>query len=264
MDADRARAWLAGRPHHGGIAAFAAGLALAPAPPWASIALAACAAGALAAARLARLAPLVAGLVAAGALVGAWRIDAIDRSAERAGPAGAAVAGRAVVLEAPRRSQFGSSAIVRMESGRARGAKVLARADGAMRWPADGEVGTIVALSGSADRPKRGISFDWPAYLRRRGIAYEVKLDGLRDTGERRGGLAGVVDSARRRGERALETGLAYDRAALARGMVLGEDERIDRLEREDFQRSGLAHVLAVSGQNVMLLCLLALPFLHL
>src|SRR4051794_29249154 len=46
--------------------------------------------------------------------------------------------------------------------------------------------------------------------------------------------------------------------------MVLGEDERVDKLERQDFRRSGLAHVLAVSGQNVMLLCLLALPLLHL
>src|SRR4051812_10621105 len=148
-----------------------------------------------------------------GALVGAWRIDAIDRSAERAGPAGASVEGRAVLLEAPRESQFGSSAIVRMESGRAKGARVLARADGDLRWPAGGEGGTIVPLSGSADKPDRGISFDWPAYLRRRGIAYEVDLDYLRGTGQRRGGLAGTIDSARRRGEEALDTGLPADRA---------------------------------------------------
>jgi competence protein ComEC len=44
--------------------------------------------------------------------------------------------------------------------------------------------------------------------------------------------------------------------------MVLGEDERIDPLLRDDFRRSGLAHVLAVSGQNVMLLCALAAPLL--
>ena len=44
--------------------------------------------------------------------------------------------------------------------------------------------------------------------------------------------------------------------------MVLGEDERIDPLLRDDFRRSGLAHLLAVSGQNVMLLCALAAPLL--
>src|SRR6185312_7824858 len=50
--------------------------------------------------------------------------------------------------------------------------------------------------------------------------------------------------------------------AALARGMVLGQDERLSAAARGDFQRSGLAHILAASGQNVMLLAALALPLL--
>jgi competence protein ComEC len=41
--------------------------------------------------------------------------------------------------------------------------------------------------------------------------------------------------------------------------MVLGEDERLSDDVRTDFQRSGLAHILAVSGQNVMLLATLVL-----
>ena len=47
--------------------------------------------------------------------------------------------------------------------------------------------------------------------------------------------------------------------AALLRGMVLGEDERLTEDVRDDFQRSGLAHILAVSGQNVVLLIVLVL-----
>ncbi len=50
--------------------------------------------------------------------------------------------------------------------------------------------------------------------------------------------------------------------AALARGFVLGEDERIDAATVEDFRRAGLSHLLAVSGQNVALLALLAMPLL--
>ena len=50
--------------------------------------------------------------------------------------------------------------------------------------------------------------------------------------------------------------------AALARGFVLGQDDRIDPATVEDFRRSGLAHLLAVSGQNVVLLALLAIPLL--
>jgi hydrogenase maturation factor HypF (carbamoyltransferase family) len=41
--------------------------------------------------------------------------------------------------------------------------------------------------------------------------------------------------------------------------MVLGEDERLTDAVRDDFQRSGLAHILAVSGQNVVLLIVLVL-----
>ena len=41
--------------------------------------------------------------------------------------------------------------------------------------------------------------------------------------------------------------------------MVLGQDEAIAADVRDDFQRSGLAHLLAVSGQNVLLLCTLVL-----
>ena len=55
---------------------------------------------------------------------------------------------------------------------------------------------------------------------------------------------------------------MAPGHAALLRGMVLGQDERIGEGVREDFRASGLAHLLAVSGQNVMLLAALALPFL--
>jgi len=40
-------------------------------------------------------------------------------------------------------------------------------------------------------------------------------------------------------------------------GFVLGEDDRIDPGTVEDFKRSGLAHLLAVSGDCVMLLALL-------
>jgi competence protein ComEC len=52
--------------------------------------------------------------------------------------------------------------------------------------------------------------------------------------------------------------------AALARGFVLGEDEGIDAGTVDDFRRAGLSHLLAVSGQNVALLALLAMPVLAL
>ena len=66
----------------------------------------------------------------------------------------------------------------------------------------------------------------------------------------------------RERAETALGHGVPPREAALARGFVLGQDEAIDAGTVEDFRRSGLAHLLAVSGQNVALLALLAMPLL--
>ena len=59
-----------------------------------------------------------------------------------------------------------------------------------------------------------------------------------------------------------LGRGMPSREAELARGFVLGQDERVDEGTKEDFRRSGLSHLLAVSGQNVTLLALLAMPLL--
>jgi competence protein ComEC len=66
----------------------------------------------------------------------------------------------------------------------------------------------------------------------------------------------------RERAEEALGRGMPPREAELARGFVLGQDDEIDDRTVEDFRRCGLAHLLAVSGQNVMLLALLASPVL--
>ena len=74
----------------------------------------------------------------------------------------------------------------------------------------------------------------------------------------------GHREQIRARAERALDGGMPTREAALARGFVLGEDQRIDPATVEDFRRAGLSHLLAVSGQNVALLALLAMPLLAL
>jgi competence protein ComEC len=82
-------------------------------------------------------------------------------------------------------------------------------------------------------------------------------------------GIAAVValalahrDQIRDRAEDGLGRGMPAREAELARGFVLGEDDPIDAVTVEDFRRSGLSHLLAVSGQNVALLALLAIPLL--
>ena len=105
----------------------------------------------------------------------------------------------------------------------------------------------------------------WEAQaLAREGVARVVAADRVRAGSTTRGGLRGALDDVRRHAEAALERGTPEPSAALLRGFVLGQDDRISETVRDEFRRSGLAHVLAVSGQNVMLLALLATPILAL
>jgi competence protein ComEC len=293
-----AEALAARRPWHLAAGAVAAGLALAPAGVSGVFGSAALVAVALAVLRGAPLGALCAALLLAGAAAGDARLAEIDEPA--AGPLdGERVALHAELLTRPRPSMFGASAEVRVTSGRLSGARLLLRIPQWARLPPRVAVGAELALvarvravdgpsdrrdgsvgvdadpaaeeeSSSDARPGKGSSagaatsgsFDFAGYLRRRGIAGELLLDRARATGRRRGGLAGLLDRMRARAERGVAAGMPPREGALARGMVLGQDERIAQGVREDFRESGLAHLLAVSGQNVMLLGALALPVL--
>ena len=98
----------------------------------------------------------------------------------------------------------------------------------------------------------------------RQGISRVLQAEEIRLDGNRRGGLSGWIDSLQEPGRGRLAHGMPEREAALARGFVLGQDDSIPESTKDDFQASGLAHLLAVSGQNVVLLGLLAIPFMAL
>ncbi len=95
--------------------------------------------------------------------------------------------------------------------------------------------------------------------LDRQGLSMMLYADSVEESGGLRGGAAGLVDRLRTRAELALGRSMPERESALARGFVLGQDQQIDPATVTDFQNSGLAHLLAVSGQNVALLSLLGI-----
>jgi competence protein ComEC len=249
---------LRGHPRHLVLASLVAGLLAGSGPPWLPVPVAAGTA-----ALAGRPGPALAAAAAAlsGSALADARLSAIDHTDLRPS-LGRTVAVRAVALEEPRRSPSGlRSARVRLLGGPGRGEQVLVRLGGGRfprlgvpRWPAIG-VGSIVVLRGRLEPLA-----PWERFQARRGVHASLEPASIAATGAARGGAAGALDRARGRAERAIARGLDPAEAALLRGMVLGEDERIAEPVREDFRRSGLAHLLAVSGQNVMLLAALALP----
>ncbi len=258
---------LADRPYHAALAAFVLGLALSPAGASAWAVAATVVLAAVAAVSDSRWTAALAGvLVVGGGALGDARLAAIDAPGralgEERGSDGVRIDGRVELLESPRPTSFGSQATIRVTAGPLKDAQLLARLSDDKRWPKGAGPGAELAVHGRARRPgpKRDERFDFAAHLRRRGVAGELEVENVAATGRTRGGLEGALDRARTRAEQGMGSGLPPPLAALARGLVLGRDEALDPLVRDDFRRAGLAHLLAASGQNVVLLAALAFP----
>ena len=242
------------------VGALAAGLLSSTGPPAVTVAVAAALGGAVL--LRPRLAALTALLVLLGAVVGHARLRALDAPLARVRDSRVDV--RVHLLSPLRPNPFGASAEVGVVSGRLRGVRLLMRVARWTRLPPGIEVGAELAADGQLRTLRPDAGSDFAEQLRRGGIAGELLLEDARATGRHRGGLAGALDALRRRAQDAVAAGLPPPEAALARGMVLGQDEQIDDTTRQDWRDSGLSHLLAVSGQNVMLLVALAMPLLAL
>jgi competence protein ComEC len=92
--------------------------------------------------------------------------------------------------------------------------------------------------------------FDEQAWLARQGIHVVLRGGAWHHVGSR-GGVAAIGDRLRDQVEHAVGRGADGVQRALVLGVVLGEDEGLPDRVRESFRASGLAHLLAVSGQNV-------------
>ncbi len=185
----------------------------------------------------------------AGLALGTARLRAIDAGAYAA-PPGTRATLRGHVIAVPRRSR--GTVRVRVETAAGR------LAIEAPEPIADLPIGAEVSASGVVVRPPPWLR----ANLRLHGVTRILRASRIALTEARRGGIAGRIDAVRSRAERALGRGMPAEQASLARGFVLGEDDRISPATTSAFQRSGLAHHLAVSGENVLLLALLAAPLL--
>jgi competence protein ComEC len=198
----------------------------------------------------ARLAALGVALAAAGLWWGALRLEALDESVlggeiGESGPVQAVTTGPARVTPWAVR--------VPVEVRLFRGRRVRERALLVLpvgRSPPRGAIlETVVRVAEPRVAEEDG-GFDERAWLARQGIHVVLRGGAWRQVGAR-GGIAGFGDGLRDRIEEAVGRGAEGVRRALVLGVVLGEDEGLPEHVAEDFRASGLAHLLAVSGQNV-------------
>ena len=189
---------------------------------------------------------LAGALAVACAIVGAaWSVHGIATRA--ADPLRARIGhveqARLVIEGQPRPGPFGSSAIARLD-----GHPIELRSAGTLQQ------GAIVEVSGRlAQVPPSPQGFDRRTWLARQGVHEALAARSLAVLG-RRGGIQGVLDRLRHGARTALQAGGDDESSRIATGVALGGTATLDDSTVEAFRASGLAHLLAVSGGNVVLL----------
>jgi competence protein ComEC len=111
--------------------------------------------------------------------------------------------------------------------------------------------GDRVRVDGEISRPEPGDDgFDYARYLSTKNVSAVVNATGVWPVSEDLGWIGRV----HRRTETALGYGLRPEEAVVVKGMVLGDRSEIPEHLEEAFQRSGITHILAISGQHVAIL----------
>jgi competence protein ComEC len=195
-----------------------------------------------------RMVALAVALAAVGLGWGSLRLDALAESA-LAGEIGRTARAELVVVGSSRRTSWSVRApaeVRRFGTLRVRERVLLVLPVG--RSPPRGAILDAVVRLVEPRPAKDG--FDERAWLARQGVHVVARASSWRQIG-RRGGIRGFGDRLGDRVESAVDRGTGGVRRALVVGVVLGEDEGLPERVRDDFRASGLAHLLAVSGQNV-------------
>lgn len=199
------------------------------------------------------------GLLLIGAGVGANRLNAID-----ADPLAAVARGpielRGDIVQRPRESQTGTTIRLRADApgGRSQTIEVRSYEPAPPGLRIGDELlarGSLREVSVRGARTPEAASY--ARYLLRSGVRRRMQAKSIISTGHSRAGPVGAIDAIRNRADRALALGLNPEPAALLRGMVLGGDAGLPEETAEEFRVAGLSHILAVSGQNVLLIVIL-------
>lgn len=186
-----------------------------------------------------------ASLAVALALAGWWwgseRLQALDRSvlAPRIGTAGGAIVD---VTEPPRRGRY--EVRVRAVAVRWSGARIheplLVLLPGRRAPPQGARLRVLGTLRAPGDFER--------TWLRRHGVHVALRASAWRVVRVH----GGPADRLHAWLARASTPGLAGERRAVIEGVVLGEDGGLSDTLRQRFRASGLYHLLAVSGGNVV------------
>jgi len=117
--------------------------------------------------------------------------------------------------------------------------------------------GDRLTLQGKLELPPTFDTFDYRAYLRRRDIAAVMFRPRVLSASDGDWSPARALTSLRLDLDRGLARSLPEPEASLAAGIAFGREDGLSPEAKEEYNRSGLRHLVAVSGSNVVLVAAL-------
>jgi competence protein ComEC len=121
------------------------------------------------------------------------------------------------------------------------------------------EYGDVVTVSGTLAEPQSfttelGRTFDYPGYLKAKGVEYTISFAAveLRETGQGNTVLASLL-SLKHAFMSRLEQVIPEPQVGLGEGLLLGVKQALGEDIENNFRRTGIIHIVVLSGYNVML-----------
>lgn len=135
----------------------------------------------------------------------------------------------------------------------------MARMLVAVPMPASFFYGDTVNVTGVLERPKifetdSGRVFDYPEYLAARGIYYEVPFPKIEKMKEGDTSVRSVLFAIKNAYLSGLQYALPEPHASLAGGITVGDKRSLGEKLSEQFRKTGLVHIVVLSGYNITLI----------
>lgn len=127
-----------------------------------------------------------------------------------------------------------------------------------VQLPASFSYGDIVRVRGVIGYPEvfenDGRSFDYPAFLAARGIYYELPFADVEIIKPRGVSVRGTLFDIKNAYLAGLQRALPEPHASLAGGITVGDKRSLGDKLTEQFQKTGLVHIVVLSGYNITLI----------
>lgn len=130
------------------------------------------------------------------------------------------------------------------------------------------EYGDRVSVAGELRRPEAfetdlGRTFDYPGYLRARGVTHTMSFGEVRVESQGNGwGFVSALLWFKEHMSASIERTLLAPESGLALGLLLGERQSLGEDTEEAFREAGLIHIVVLSGYNIALMITAAMSLL--